>query len=284
MTTPLAPERGSTVFAEAVRVTKLDANGAPLWGSSSMIQTRNVVSFDFKNNWQAGVDLTKTDGRGQVCGSFKGRDTVKRIDVTLEICDEDVLLRELLVGGTIFTGQDVRTASVGITTSSANITGTFTADDVGAHITGTGIPANTTILSQTGTAAVMSAPATATNASASATITSVEFVEGYQPPGIGEVGREDGVAVELWARRVIGDVPMGYEHWVFPRIFVNDPDGQIADSFMAMQFAGFGVENPNFGSGPLQDFDHDSSKVKQFIYVDALPSPLQDGYQTITAA
>jgi len=52
--------------------------------------------------------------------------------------------------------------SVGTTNTSPNLTGTFTQADVGAGITGTGIPASTTILSQTGTAAVMSANATAT--------------------------------------------------------------------------------------------------------------------------
>jgi hypothetical protein len=62
------------------------------------------------------------------------------------------------------------TQVVGTTSGSANITGTFTSADVGATITGTGIPGGTTILSQTGSAAVMSANASATG-SPTATIT-----------------------------------------------------------------------------------------------------------------
>jgi len=57
-------------------------------------------------------------------------------------------------------------AGVGTTSGAATITapaGSFSATDVGRGITGTGIPASTTILSvQSGTAATMSANATAT--------------------------------------------------------------------------------------------------------------------------
>lgn len=64
--------------------------------------------------------------------------------------------------------------TVSTTSSSPNITattGTFNHNDVGQHITGTGIPANTTILSVTdSTHAVLSAPASATGASVSAVL------------------------------------------------------------------------------------------------------------------
>lgn len=52
--------------------------------------------------------------------------------------------------------------SVGTTINTKNITGSFTGADVGASITGTGIPVGTTIVSQTFTAAVISNNATAT--------------------------------------------------------------------------------------------------------------------------
>jgi hypothetical protein len=71
------------------------------------------------------------------------------------------------MANTTGSGTAVRTqASVGTTNTSAALTGpanTFSQRDVGAPITGTGIPAGATILSVTsGTAATLSANATAT--------------------------------------------------------------------------------------------------------------------------
>lgn len=64
-----------------------------------------------------------------------------------------------------------RTRTVTTTTGSTSIIGLFSNADVGATITGTGIPASTTITSITATSAVLSASATATG-SPSASITS----------------------------------------------------------------------------------------------------------------
>jgi hypothetical protein len=71
------------------------------------------------------------------------------------------------MANTTGSGSYVRTqASVGTTSGSAAITGpanTFSQRDVGAPISGTGIPASATVLSVTsGTAATLSANATAT--------------------------------------------------------------------------------------------------------------------------
>jgi hypothetical protein len=69
---------------------------------------------------------------------------------------------------------EARTTTVGITNTSAALTavaGTFSFEDIGRTISGTGIPGGATIAAvASGTAATLSAPATATNASLSATL------------------------------------------------------------------------------------------------------------------
>lgn len=90
-------------------------------------------------------------------------------------------------------GSASRAETIGITTGDATITGaagTFEEWDPGAPITGTGIPAGTTILSVTSdTSAEMSANATATNAAAALTIglhgvyvSTLSAGEGYLTP------------------------------------------------------------------------------------------------------
>jgi hypothetical protein len=90
-------------------------------------------------------------------------------------------------GGTIATNS-ARTAVVGITTSSTAITSAGLFDpvlDVGAAISGTGIPGGATLVSvASASAATLSAAATATNASVSATITRAAGLgeKTYDPP------------------------------------------------------------------------------------------------------
>ena len=74
--------------------------------------------------------------------------------------------------GTITIGAGTVAATA--TSGSANLTAispSLSASDVGKVVTGTGIPAGTTILSQTGTAAVLSVPATSAATGSSGTFT-----------------------------------------------------------------------------------------------------------------
>lgn len=107
--------------------------------------------------------------------------------------------------------QPART--VGTTSASANITGTFTSADVGATIVGTGIPASTTILSQTGTAAVMSANATATGSP------SVTITRSYAGLAIG--------ATAWWAVQVKDGAGI-WSNWSDPVKFTRVAKGTLA--------------------------------------------------------
>ena len=282
MTTPAQPA-GAPLFAEAIRVCALNPDGSPKTGANVCVQTKNVVVVTPEYETQAGVDVTKVDGRGDVCLSWKGNDTKKRVNLTVGICDEDLFLEQLMVGGVLFTGNNTRTQSVTTSTGSANLTaGSFTSADVGATITGTGIPAATTILSQNGSTAVMSKTATAAG-TVTATIATATQVEGYQSPKVGEVGQPNGVSVELWCRHIVGSAHVGYRHYVFPRVYFSlPPSGAIGAEFADMNFLGFATENPAWNDGPMHDFDHDSTGTDQYIYADSLPSPLADGYTTVT--
>lgn len=287
--TALADVRGGSVFGDALRVTRLDATGTPVWGDANCTQTDNLVKLDFGHDMQAGPDITTVDAQGRACLVFRGRDTTKRSTVTLDICDMDLVIHEMVLGGTLFTGSDTRSVSDGHTTSASptftSPTAAFTTADIGSTIAGTGIPAATTILSvQSATSVTMSANATATGATVATTITGPSGIQGYQPPKVGEIGCPFGVSIEVWSKRILGDFQVGWWHWAFPRVFLNETNRSVDNGAMAMSFAGWGNENPNWGSGPFQDFNHDTSGLWQVIKTNVLPDPLLDGYQTIVAA
>lgn len=212
----VAPIKGGVVQADAIRITRLDATGAPVWGSSNCIQNENIVKLDFKPQFQAGASLDTIDGQGRACTSYQGRDTLKRMTYTLQICDFDIYMREMIEGGTIFTG-------------------------VGG------------------------------------------VIEGYQPPKEGVIGCPNGISCEVWAKRIVGDSQVGWWHWAFPRMFLTWDDSTLGNSVMDMTFNGWGNSNLNWGSGPLQDFTHDTSAPWQVMIANALPTPRADGYLAITA-
>lgn len=281
----LAPLKGGSVFGDALRVTRLDALGAPLAGTSNMIASPNLVKLDFGPEIQAGTDITTLNAQGVPCIVFRGRDTAKRSAVTLDICDNDVLLKEMLIGGTIYTASTTRTVTDGATTSASpnltSATAVFTSADVGAAVTGTGIPTSTTILSVTNaTTAVMSANATATGASLSVVITDVSSVQGYQTVKVGAIGAPNGVSLEVWSKRILGNFQVGWWHWALPRNFLAETTKSVNATAMAMSFTGWGNENPNWGSGPKADFPFDTTALWQVISASALPT-LADGYQVI---
>lgn len=97
-----------------------------------------------------------------------------------------------ITAATLFGATDVRTVTDGTTTSgSANLgsaSAAFVSTDVGALVTGTGIPVGTTIASVTsGTVAVMSANATATGTGVSVTVKPLASLKTL-PAGYSDLG------------------------------------------------------------------------------------------------
>ncbi len=121
-----------------------------------------------------------------------------------------------------------RTVTIGTTDTDATITfasGAITADDVGQSITGTGIPASTTILSWTNdTTAELSANATATGASVTAT---VGAVTGWRFVGLldGSQGFEEGIEVD--------STP--HSAWGYGTIFTTYKDQVLTKTFTGLE-------------------------------------------------
>lgn len=130
------------------------------------------------------------------------------------------------INGSVSEDQTPRTVTDGVTTSGSAIvtssTASFTDADIGAKITGTGIPSLTTIISkQSGTSVTLSANATATATGVSLTITPVIDYDLYFSLG------NDKLIVSYKAI-VSGACVTKYDKWLIPAPFdvvVNTDSG-----------------------------------------------------------
>lgn len=96
------------IQACAMRVARLEPNGVPDPGANNLIVTNSLVTFTLTVVYADGEEFEVKNGCGDVCLTFKDCDRLKRIDFTLDVCQLDPELTELLAGGTVLTsGQAV---------------------------------------------------------------------------------------------------------------------------------------------------------------------------------
>lgn len=92
----------STLYAVALRAARLNAAGATPAGASNMYVTNSLVKVTFTPVYETGENVTKKDGQGRACLDITSADTLKRVDInSLEVCEDDPELMELLVGGSL---------------------------------------------------------------------------------------------------------------------------------------------------------------------------------------
>jgi len=102
--------RAISLYAVRMRVTRLGPSGAPLVGPDNMYVTDSLVRVDYTPAYNETDAITKTNGRGGLCLNVRSKKQLTGVEMTVEICDDDPMLSELLGGGTVLTtgaGADV---------------------------------------------------------------------------------------------------------------------------------------------------------------------------------
>jgi hypothetical protein len=102
-------------------------------------------------------------------------------------------------------------------------------------------------------------------------------VQGYQYPKLGTDPVPNGVSIEAWTHAIIDgniDPTRPYMRWVFPRIQNLVKANRTLDgSPLDNTFNGHGNENSNWGNGPANDWDWDSTSVAQWAREATHPVP-----------
>lgn len=91
------------IHAVRTRITKLDATGAPLVGTSSKLVSSALTKVSFTPQKSEGDEIEQKNGGGELCLYYKAPDTLKAIEIKIEVCSPDPELEQLLAGGTVIT-------------------------------------------------------------------------------------------------------------------------------------------------------------------------------------
>lgn len=115
------------IHACRLRVTRLDAAGAPVPGASNGYVSDALATMTFAWETEEGEEIVEKNACGDIVVNYKAPDSLKRGTVTLSLLTPDPELSELLSGGTVLTD----TAAVGY---AAPAIGPMTEDKVSVEL------------------------------------------------------------------------------------------------------------------------------------------------------
>lgn len=91
----------SSVLGELIRISKLGPDGKILTGANSVYTFKEFISFSFTPEYEDGDEFTQKNAKGGVCVTYKAPDTLKRLNLSVAICNPDPIVETLLGGGTV---------------------------------------------------------------------------------------------------------------------------------------------------------------------------------------
>lgn len=254
------------IAACALRIARLGVTGAPAVGTTNGYVSKSFARLTIGQEVESGTEVTRRNACGDLEVNYKERDLPKRINLGLEMLTYDPEVEEMLTGATLLTktlATGRTSAADGTTTSgSATIsspTAAFTVYDVGAGVTGTGIPVGTRILQYvSATTVILSAAATATASTIAFTIVPAAISVGTEGPNLGALPADYGVSLEAWVKNVKGsilDPTFPYTKLAFPATYWRVADGpDLENAAQTFSYTGYGVMNTLWADGPFHDW------------------------------
>lgn len=99
-----------TLFALGTRITKLDANGAPLVGAQNAYVTDALVKVDLGLEYEDGEEISQKNGAGVICVAYQAPSSLKRGTISgFQFCTPDPNVLQFLIGGTVLSDSAVPT-------------------------------------------------------------------------------------------------------------------------------------------------------------------------------
>lgn len=93
--------KASSITATHLRVTRLGPDGKFLTGEKSSYVTKSFISVSFSPEYEDGDEFTQKNAAGAVCATYKAPDTLKRVNLSIAICNPDPEFSNLVAGGTL---------------------------------------------------------------------------------------------------------------------------------------------------------------------------------------
>jgi hypothetical protein len=92
-------EHAASVQAVALQVTKLNADGSPMQGTTTSFVTNAFMKLSFTPEYTKGIEVEEKAADGSVCVYYQADDVLKRVTLSLDICGPDPALYQMLIGG-----------------------------------------------------------------------------------------------------------------------------------------------------------------------------------------
>lgn len=127
-------DQAGSLFALGLRLTKLDADGSPMSGTTTCYVTDSLIQLGAGLAFTENDTITQNNGRGQPCVSYKAADTLLNglID-PLQVCTPDPHILNFLIGGAvILTPSEVQTITVTGSPTGGSFTLTFSGQTTGS--------------------------------------------------------------------------------------------------------------------------------------------------------
>jgi hypothetical protein len=185
----------------AIRLTRLAADGTLVTGASASYVTKKFVSLGFTPEYETGDEFTTKAADGSVCVTWKAPDTLKRVTLSIALCDPDPEFTEMISGGSLL--------------SSGGSTVGYKAPLVGVDATPNGVAIEVwSIANVAGRQAATKPywhwifPYTQMHLAGERAIQNDLLATSFEGWGVGNVGFGDGPAAPLWP--FASDAPVAY--------------------------------------------------------------------------
>lgn len=261
----MAFDGAGSIFALGARITKLDADGAPLVGDGNSYTTESLISATIGNTYSEPDAIQLNNGAGQTCVYYAPSAVL--LGGTLEefrFCTPDPYVLQWLVGGDVITNggtSEVQTVTISGTPAGGTFTLTFngqTTAPIAYNAASTAVQSALVALSNVETGDITVAgsaggPYTITFAgqfagndmsqisangaaltggttpSIAVTTTTAGgggTATGYRAPAVNTDPVPNGVGIELWSKAVLDNSLLaGGIHWVLPRAKLRPSEG-----------------------------------------------------------
>lgn len=122
-------DNSGSLFALGLRLTKLDATGAPLVGTTTSYVTEALSTVGLGLTYEDGAQITQRNGAGNLCLSYKAPDTLTNGVVdALNVCMPDPNVLQFAIGGDVINRaatSEVQTVTITGTPTGGTFTLTY---------------------------------------------------------------------------------------------------------------------------------------------------------------
>lgn len=97
----MSQDNAGSINGVVIRVTSLNPDGTKVSGASASYVTKGFISFTITPEYEAGTDISQKGADGQACVTYKTADTLKRVNLSVALCDPDPEFTFVISGGSL---------------------------------------------------------------------------------------------------------------------------------------------------------------------------------------